>query len=173
MFVKVGRYGPMVQLGDTDSEEKPKFAGLRKDQSMDTITFDEAIRLFDFPRELGQFEEEEVTVAIGRFGPYAKHKNKFYSLDKTDDPSSVDIDRAIELIEEKRKKDLEKIIKVFSENETVQVLKGRYGPYLVINKQNYRIPKNIDPAALTLEECIKISEDPKNKPKKRFQRKKK
>ncbi len=173
MFVKVGRYGPMVQLGDTDSEEKPKFAGLRKNQSMDTITFDEAIRLFDFPRKLGQFEEEEVTVAIGRFGPYAKHKNKFYSLDKTDDPSSVDIDRAIELIEEKRKKDLEKIIKVFSENETVQVLKGRYGPYLVINKQNYRIPKNTDPAALTLEECIKISEDPKNKPKKRFQRKKK
>jgi len=173
MFVKVGRYGPMVQLGDTDSEEKPKFAGLRKNQSMDTITFDEAIRLFDFPRKLGQFEEEEVTVAIGRFGPYVKHKNKFYSLDKTDDPSSVDIDRAIELIEEKKKKDLEKIIKVFSENETVQVLKGRYGPYLVINKQNYRIPKNTDPAALTLEECIKISEDPKNKPKKRFQLKKK
>ena len=173
VYVKIGRYGPMVQIGDSDKEDKPKFAGLRKDQSLETITFEEALKLFDFPRSLGNFEEEEVTVAIGRFGPYAKHKNKFYSLKKEDDPSLIKLNRAIELIEEKRQSDLKKIIKEFAEDKLVQVLQGRYGPYLVINKQNYKIPKDNVPENLTLEDCYAISKDPKNTPKKRFSRKKK
>ena len=134
---------------------------------------EEALKLFDFPRSLGNFEEEEVTVAIGRFGPYAKHKNKFYSLKKEDDPSVIKLNRAIELIEEKRQSDLKKIIKEFAEDKSVQVLQGRYGPYLVINKQNYKIPKDNVPENLTLEDCYAISKDPKNTPKKRFSRKKK
>lgn len=173
MFVKIGRYGPIVQIGETESEEKPKFAGLRKDQSMDTITFEEAIRLFDFPRSLGYYEDEELTVAIGRFGPYVKHNGKFFSLKKEDDPQSIEQERAIELIEEKRKVEKEKTIKSFSEDPDVLVLNGRYGAYLVIKKQNFKIPKDIDPKSLTLEACYKIAEDPDNKPKKRYARKKK
>ncbi len=173
MYVKIGRYGPIAQLGDTDAEEKPKFAGLRKDQSIDTITLEEAIKLFDFPRNLGNFEDEELTVAIGRFGPYVKHKGKFYSLNKNDDPQAINRERAIELIEEKRKAEKEKVIKSFPVDEDVMILNGRYGPYLVIKKQNFKIPKNIDPKSLTLEDCNKIAEDPDNKPKKRYYRKKK
>ncbi len=173
VYVKIGRFGPMVQIGDSDTEEKPKFAGLRKNQSVETITFEEALKLFDFPRSVGSYEEEEVTVAIGRFGPYVKHKNKFFSLKKEDDPASIDLDRAIEIIEEKRLADQKKIIKEFKEDASVQVLQGRYGPYLVIDKQNYKIPKDVDPEGLTLEECYEISKDPKNMPKKRFSRKKK
>jgi len=173
MYVKIGRYGPIAQVGDTDAEEKPKFAGLRKDQSIDTITLEEAIKLFDFPRNLGNFEDEELTVAIGRFGPYVKHKGKFYSLNKNDDPQAINQERAIELIEEKRKAEKEKVIKSFPVDEDVMILNGRYGPYLVIKKQNFKIPKNIDPKSLTLEDCYKIAEDPDNKPKKRYYRKKK
>jgi DNA topoisomerase I len=171
--VKIGRYGAIAQIGDTEAEEKPKFAGLRKDQSLDTITLEEAIKLFDFPRSLGTFEDEEITVAIGRFGPYVKHKNKFYSLKKEDNPQEINQERAIELIEEKRKSEKEKIIKSFPEDEDVLILNGRYGPYLVIKKQNFKIPKNIEPKSLTLEDCYKIADDPDNKPKKRYYRKKK
>lgn len=173
MYVKIGRYGPIVQLGDTEGEEKPKFAGLRKDQSMESITLNEALKLFDFPRNVGAFEGEEMLVAIGRFGPYVKHNNKFYSLKKEDNPQTIGQDRAIELIEEKRKSEQKKVIKSFTEDEDVMVLNGRYGPYLVIKKQNFKIPKNIDPKSLTLEDCYKIAEDPDNKPKKRYYRKKK
>lgn len=173
IFVKVGRYGAMVQLGDTDSEEKPKFAGLKKDQSLDSISLQEALKLFEFPRSLGIYEGEELTVAIGRFGPYVKHKNKFYSLKKEDDPQTIDEIRAIELIDEKRVAEKEKIIKSFPEDESVMVLNGRYGAYLVIKKQNFKIPKDIEPKSLTLEDCYKIAEDPDNKPKKRYYRKKK
>ena len=173
IFVKLGRYGAIVQLGETESEEKPKFAGLHKGQSIETITLDEALKLFEFPRTLGEFEGKEVTVAIGRFGPYVKHDGKFVSIKKDDDPASINIERAIQLIEEKRKAELEKIIKLFDEDKDVQVLKGRYGPYLVIKKQNYKIPKGTEPETLSLEDCYKIAEDPKNMPKKRFARKKK
>jgi len=173
LYVKIGRFGPIAQLGDTEADEKPKFAGLRKDQSIETITLKEAIKLFDFPRNLGTFEDEELTVAIGRFGPYVKHKNKFYSLKKGDDPQEIDQDRAIGLIEEKRKAEKEKVIKTFPGDKDVQVLNGRYGPYLVIKKQNFKIPKNIEPKSLTLEDCYKIAENPDNKPKKRYYRKKK
>ncbi|RLD47703.1 MAG: DNA topoisomerase I, partial [Bacteroidetes bacterium] len=173
VYVKIGRFGPMVQIGDSDTEEKPKFAGLRKDQGVETITLEEALKLFAYPRTLGVYEEEEVTVAIGRFGPYVKHKGKFYSLKKEDDPEQIELKRAIELIEEKRQGDQKKIIKEFSEDKSVQVLQGRYGPYLVIEKKNYKIPKDYDPQQLTLEDCYAIAKDPKNTPKKRYYRKKK
>lgn len=172
VFVKIGRYGPLAQIGDTDSEEKPKFAGLRKTQSLTTITLEEALKLFDFPRMLGTYEDKEVSVAIGRFGPYVKHDGKFVSIKKDDDPASINLDRCIELIEEKKLVEKNKIIVEYKDGE-VQVLNGRYGAYLSIKKQNFKIPKSVDPTTLTLEECIKISEDPKNMPKKRFTRKKK
>jgi DNA topoisomerase-1 len=173
VYVKIGRFGPIVQIGDTESDEKPKFAGLRKGQSVETITLEEALKLFDYPRVLGEYEGEEVSVAIGRFGPYIRHGKKFFSLKKEDDPATITFDRAIEIIEEKRKADKEKVIKTFEEDPDVQVLNGRYGPYLVIKKQNYKIPKDIDPASLTLEACYEIAKDPKNMPKKRYSRKKK
>jgi DNA topoisomerase-1 len=173
VYSKVGRFGPIVQIGDTEAEEKPKFAGLRNGLSLETITLEQALGLFDFPRILGEFEGEEVSVAIGRYGPYVKHNKKFYSLSKTDDPSVINLERAIEIMAEKRTVDQKKVIKEFEEDKDVQVLNGRYGAYLVIKKQNYKIPKDYDPAKLTLEECYAISKDPKNMPKKRYARRKK
>jgi DNA topoisomerase-1 len=173
IYVKIGRFGPLAQIGETESEEKPKFAGLRKNQSIETITFEEALKLFEFPRILGNYEEKEVSVAIGRFGPYVKHDSKFISIKKDDNPESIKLERAIELIEAKRKVEREKIIKIFPEDDKVQLLNGRYGAYMVIDKQNYKLPKGTDAASLTLEECYKISEDPKNMPKKRYTKKKK
>lgn len=172
IFVKIGRYGPMVQLGDTESEEKPKFAGLRKNQTMETITLDEAIDLFSFPRALGDYEEKEMTVAIGRFGPYVKHDSKFFSLQKTDDPAEIEAERAVELIEAKREKDRNSTIAVFDKEPDLKVLDGRYGPYISYKKNNYKIPKGTDPKTLDLEACMKIVENPDNAPKKRFTRKK-
>lgn len=172
IFVKVGRYGPMVQLGDTDSEEKPKFAGLRKNQTMETITLAEALDLFSFPRTLGNYEDKEMTVAIGRFGPYVKHDNKFFSLQKTDDPTDIDAVRAVELIEAKREKDRKSIIAEFDKEPDLKVLDGRYGPYISYKKKNYKIPKGTDPKSLDLEACMKIVQNPDNEPKKRYTRKK-
>ncbi len=173
IFVKIGKYGPMVQMGDTDSEEKPKFAGLRKNQSIDTITLDEALELFKFPRILGKYENNEVSVSIGRFGPYVKHKSLFYSLGKTDDPLTISKEKAIEIIENKREKEKERLIKKF--NEEVKILKGRWGPYISINKNNYKIPKDTQPEDLTLEDCLNIAKESKIKSpkKKRKQRNKK
>jgi len=173
VFVKIGRFGPLAQIGDTESEEKPKFAGLRKTQSIETITLEEALRLFDFPRTLGKYEDEEVTVAIGRFGPYVKFNKGFYSIKKDDDPASIELNRAIEIILEKQKAEREKLIKKFDEDPDVQLLNGRYGPYLVINKKNFKLPKGTEPAELSLEDCYKIAADPNNTPKKRFVKKKK
>ncbi len=172
VFVKVGRFGPMIQLGDTDSDEKPRFAGLHKDQTMETINLNDALELFSFPRSLGTYEDKEMTVAIGRFGPYVKHNNMFYSLQKTDDPAEIDAERAIELIEAKREKDKKSIICEFKEEPDLKVLDGRYGPYISYKKKNYKIPKGTDPQKLDLEACIRIVEDPGNAPKKKFVRKK-
>jgi len=172
VFVKIGRYGAMAQIGDTDSEEKPTFAGLQKGQSLETISLEEALKLFEFPRNLGDFEDEKVVVAIGRFGPYVNHKKLFYSIKKDQNPAEITLDQAIEIIHEKREAEKQKIIKVFKEDEKVQVLNGRYGAYLTIDKQNYKIPKGTDPAGLTLEDCYAISKDPKNLPKKRSFKKK-
>jgi DNA topoisomerase-1 len=160
VYVRIGRFGPMVQIGEAEEEEKPKFAGLKKGQTMDSLTLDEALKLFEFPRQIGDYEEAELTVAIGRFGPYVKHKSAFYSLAKTDDPASIDADRAIEIIEEKRRKDRERVIKVFEEDDTIQVLNGRFGPYIAQGKTNYKIPKSVDPQALTLEEVRQIISNP-------------
>jgi len=161
VYAKIGRYGPMVQIGDAEDEEKPKFASLRHDQSMTTINLEDALELFKLPREVGEYEGEKVTAAIGRFGPYLRHKGSFVSLKEAegDDPLSVEIDRAIELIEAKRKADREKIIKTFEEDETVQVLKGRWGPYLKAGKQNIKIPKDVEPESLTFADCKKLIEE--------------
>ena len=156
IFVRIGRYGPMVQKGDTDPENKPKFSSLKKGQSIDTITLEEALELFKLPRTLGVYEDEEVIVSTGRFGPYVKHKSAFYSLAKTDDPLEIMVDRAVELIQEKRKKEEEKTIREFPEKEGLKILNGRYGPYLTYQKQNFKIPKGKDPGKLTLEDCLKI-----------------
>ncbi|OJU53240.1 MAG: DNA topoisomerase I [Bacteroidales bacterium 45-6] len=154
--VKIGRFGPMVQIGVQEEEEKPQFASLQKDQSISTITLEEALRLFDLPRTLGEFEEKVMTVAIGRFGPYVRHNSQFVSLPKGCDPYSITSEEAIELILEKRKKDSERLIKEFTEDAELQILNGRYGPYITHQKNNYKIPKGKEPASLTYEEVMEI-----------------
>ena len=159
VIVRIGRYGAMAQIGHRDEEDKPKFASLLKDQSIETITFEEALELFKLPRSVGEYEGKEIVAAIGRFGPYVRHDGKFYSLKKDDDPMTVSVERSIELIEAKRKADKDRIILSFSENKDVQVLNGRYGPFIKIEKNNYKIPKDKDPATLTLAECLEIAEN--------------
>jgi len=163
VYVRIGRFGPMAQLGEgNDENNKPKFAGLRKDQRIDTITFEEAMDLFKLPRVVGEFEGKEMVVAIGRFGPYIRHNSIFVSLKKEDDPMTISSDRAIELILAKRQAEIDKHIKSFPENPEVQLLNGRWGPYLEIDKNNFKLPKGIDPLALTLQDCLDIAADPKN-----------
>ncbi|NDW18931.1 type I DNA topoisomerase [Dysgonomonas sp. 216] len=154
--VKIGRFGPMVQIGTQDEEEKPIFASLQKSQSISSITLDEALKLFGLPRSLGEFENKEMTVAIGRFGPYVRHNSQFVSLPKGSDPYTISADEAIELILDKRKKDSEKIIKTFEEDTDLQILNGRYGPYIAYQKKNYKIPKTANPSELKFEEAMKI-----------------
>lgn len=158
VYVKLGRYGAIVQLGESDTDEKPQFAGLRKGQSMETVTLEDALELFKFPRIIGSYEDKELTVGIGRFGPYIKHISKFYSLKKSDDPVTISESRAIEIIEEKRTQEANNLIREFSGRNDVKVLNGRYGPYIAIGKVNYKIPKKTDPASLTLEQCLEIAE---------------
>ncbi len=158
VYAKIGRYGAIVQIGESKDEEKPKFAGLNKGQSIDTVTMEEAMEMFKLPRTVGEYEEVEMTVAIGRFGPYVRHDSKFYSLAKTDDPMTITSERAIELIVDKRQKDKEKTIKLFDEDKDVQVLNGRYGAYIKKGRKNYRIPKGTDPKGLSLDDCNKIIE---------------
>ena len=154
--VKMSKYGPVVQMGDASAETKPRFANLRRDQLLETITLKEALSLFDLPRTLGLFEETEVIVGTGKFGPYVKHNGKFYSLKRgVDDPYTITEARAIELINEKREGEKKKLINDFGD---VQVLNGRYGPYISKDKLNYRIPKGSDPQKLTKEECLSIIE---------------
>ncbi len=154
--VKIGRFGPMVQIGVQEEEEKPQFAGLQKTQSIATITLEEALKLFELPRSVGEFEGKDVSVGTGRFGPYIKHNGKFISLPKGYDPYSVDLDSAISLIEDKRQKDAEKIIKTFTEDADLQILNGRYGPYIAYQKANYKIPKGVVPADLDFDAAMKI-----------------
>ncbi len=158
VIARLGRFGPMVQIGETDGEEKPKYSSLRKGQFIETLTLEEALELFKLPREVGTYEDEEVVAAVGRFGPYVRHKGKFVSLTREDDPLTIEVERAIELIEAKRKLDAEKYIKVFDENPDIQVLKGRYGPYIKAGKKNVKIPKDRKPEELTLEECVTLAE---------------
>ena len=167
VFARIGRFGPLVQIGDSEGEEKPKFASLKADQRLEQVTLEDALELFKLPRTIGEYEDKELIVSLGRFGPYIKHNNAFYSLKKEDDPLTIEAERAIELIEAKRKADREKVIKIFQEDTTVQVLNGRWGPYIAIGKENYKIPKDKDPNTLTLEECFKLAQAPK-KAKPRF-----
>ena len=172
VYVKVGRFGPVAQIGDTEADEKPRFAGLKKDMSIENVTLEEVLKLFEFPRSLGEFEGKEITVAVGRFGPYIRHDNKFYSLAKTDNPALVEYERAVQIIEEKREKDLNNILLTFDEDPDLRVLNGRYGPYIVYKKSNFKIPKDVEPTKLTYADCMAIVKDPKNAPKKKVPRKK-
>ena len=177
VYVKIGRFGPYAQLGENpedDEAPKPKYTSLRKGQLMETITLEEAMELFKLPKTLGEYEEKTVTVAIGRFGPYVRHDGKFASIPKEEDPHDVTLDRAIELIEEKKKADAERFIKDFPENPDVQILKGRYGPYIKVGKKNVKIPKEItDPTEITLEQCLEWAEKAPEKGKRGGAKKKK
>ena len=164
LLVRIGRYGPMAQLGSQSEVEKPKFASLRKGQSIESITLNEVIDLFKLPRQVGQFEDKLVTVAVGRFGPYVRHDGKFVSLGEYD-PMSIELGACIELILAKRKSDAEKHIHTFDIDEpTIQVLQGRWGPYIKMGKKNYKIPKDIDVEGLNRDKCVYIIE---NQPKKK------
>ncbi|MBR9861015.1 type I DNA topoisomerase [bacterium] len=161
IYARIGRFGPMIQMGESSDEEKPQFASMVKGQNIQNITLEEALELFKLPRNLGNFEDMQVDANIGRFGPYVRHGKKFYSLGKEDDPMTVDLDRAVEIILEKRKADANKTIKTFDEDESIQVLNGRYGPYIKAGKKNYRIPKGEDPAALSFDQVKEIMEKSK------------
>jgi len=155
--VRIGRFGPMAQLGSSDDEEKPRYAPLTREQHLETITLEEAVKLFDLPRDLGTYEDKKVVVGVGRFGPYVRHDGKFASLKKgVDDPMTIDLDRAIELIEEKRERDNKKYIKSFEEDKDLQVLNGRWGPYISYKKKNYKIPKDTEAADLSYDDCLKL-----------------
>lgn len=156
LTVKIGRFGPIAQIGTAEEEEKPVFASLRKDQSLESITLEEALELFKLPRQIGQFEEKEMVVAVGRFGPYIRHDGSFYSLPKTEDPMTVTTEKAIEIIGEKREAEKNKLICTLGEKGEYQVLNGRFGPYFTFEKNNYKIPKTVDPQTLTAEKCHEL-----------------
>lgn len=148
VFVKIGRFGPVVQIGSADDEEKPRFSQLPKDKSIETITLDEALELFKLPRNLGDYDGSKVSVGVGRFGPYVLHDKKYVSLPKDEDPMTITLETAIELIEEKRKQEKERHIKTFDEDPKLELLKGRYGPYLSYDGKNYHIDKKLQERAL-------------------------
>lgn len=162
VFVKIGRYGPVVQIGTADDDEKPRFAQLPADKSMETITLDEALELFKLPRTVGEFEGKNVTIGAGRFGPYVLHDKKYVSIPKDEDPLTLTLERAIELIESKRKAEEERHLKKFDEDPKLAVLNGRYGPYIVYDGKNYRIPRDLHPKAaeLSYEQCMDIVNNP-------------
>lgn len=174
VIVRIGRYGPLAQIGENNEEtgEKPQFASLLKGQLIESITLEDALELFKLPRNVGQYEEKDVVIGIGRFGPYVRHDSKFASLKKTDDPLTIDLTRAIELIEENRQKERERFIKSFDNDPELQILNGRWGPYIKYKTNNYKIPKTVTVEAkeLTYEDCMKIIEEapePKKKAAKR------
>lgn len=165
---KIGRFGPFVQLGEVieGSEEKPQFASLQKGQSIETISLEEAIKLFDLPRDLGEYEDKKVVVGIGRFGPYIRHDGNFVSLKKgVDEPMTVTIERAIELIEEKRENTIKSVLRTFSDNKEIRILEGRWGPYISFKKGNYKIKKGTDINTLTTADCQLIIDSEGAKPK--------
>ena len=156
--VKIGRYGPIIQIGSAEDEEKPRFAQLAKGLTIETITLEEALESFKLPRTLGDFEEKTVVVGVGRFGPYVRHNNAFVSIPKGTDPMSVTLEDAIALIQAKREAAENKVIKIFEEEPGLQILNGRYGPYISYEKKNYKIPENVEPKDLNLEACFKVIE---------------
>ena len=169
VFVKIGRYGPVVQIGAAHADDKeapkPQFASLMKGQSIDTITLEEALKLFDLPRTVGEYEGKVMVAAVGRFGPFIRHYGKFVSIPKDLNPLTITAEEAIALIEGKRVKDEQRFIKKFEEDPEMEILKGRFGPYISYQKANYRIPKTVtDPTILTLEDCKKIIAEAGEKP---------
>ena len=161
---RLGKYGPYVALGDTEGETKPAYANLRKGQFIESITLEDALELFKLPRVVGEFEEKAMTAALGRFGPYIRHDSKFFSLTKEQDPHTITAEEAVTLIELKRKTDAERLIKSFPENPDIQVLNGRFGPYIVAGKKNVKIPKGEEPTELTLERCVELADATPDKP---------
>ena len=154
--VKIGRFGPIVQIGSANDEEKPRFAQMKPGQTLETITLDEALGLFSLPRTLGEYDGNTVTIGAGKFGPYIKFGSAYVTLPKTHDPLTVTLEEAVELIDAKRKAEAERVIKTFDEKPELQVLNGRFGPYIACDGSNYKLPKGVVPAELTLEECIEI-----------------
>jgi DNA topoisomerase-1 len=171
IFVKIGRFGPIAQIGQANPDDKkaakPRFASLMKGQSIETITLEETLKLFDLPRLIGEFEGEEMTAGIGRFGPFVRHAGKFISIPKTLNPLSITVEESIQLIEDKRTKEAQRCIKQFTEEPELEILNGRFGAYIAYQGANYRIPKGTDAAALTLEDCRKIVENTAAKPAKK------
>lgn len=160
VFVKIGRFGPVVQIGSADDSDKPRFSQLPADKSMETISLEEALELFKLPRTVGEFEGSPVVIGAGRFGPYVLHSKKYVSIPKTEDPMSVSFETAVKLIQEKREQEKARHIKTFAEDTKMQVLNGRYGPYIAYDGQNYRMPKTLHAKAadLTYEQCKEIVE---------------
>ena len=156
--VKIGRFGPIIQIGSAEDEEKPRFAQLAKGFTIETITLEEALDAFKLPRTLGDFEEKTVTVGVGRFGPYVRHNNAFVSIPKDIDPMVISLEEAVDLIKAKREAAENKVIKTFEEEPGLQILNGRYGPYIAYEKKNYKIPENVEPKDLNLEACFKVIE---------------
>ena len=158
VFVKIGRFGPVAQIGSAEDKDKPLFAQLPSNLSIETITLEEALELFKLPRELGEFEGTKVSVGTGRFGPYVQHNRKYVSIPKGEDPMTITLDRAIELIQEKRETEQKRHLKSFAEDEKLELLNGKYGPYIAYDGKNYRLPKNKmeNVEALTYEECMTI-----------------
>ena len=158
VFVKIGRFGPVAQIGSAEDKDKPLFAQLPSNLSIETITLEEALELFKLPRELGEFEGTKVSVGTGRFGPYVQHNRKYVSIPKGEDPMTITLDRAIELIQEKRETEQKRHLKSFAEDEKLELLNGKYGPYIAYDGKNYRLPKNKmeNVEAITYEECMTI-----------------
>ena len=154
--VSIGRYGPMAQLGTAEDAEKPRFASLQKGQSLETITLEEALALFDLPKNIGEYEGEVMTVAVGRFGPYVRHAGKFYSLPKDTDPLSCTAEQAVEIIREKRESEEKSLLKSFAEDADLSIRTGRFGPYLKYKTDNYKLPKDVDPTSMSYDDCMKL-----------------
>lgn len=154
--VKIGRFGPIVQIGSAEDEEKPRFAQMRKGQTLETITLEEAMELFRLPRTLGEFEGSNVVIGTGRFGPYIHHSNMYVSLQGKVDPMEITLEQAVAMLTDKRENESRKVIKTFTGESEMEILNGRYGPYISYNGSNYKIPKSKVPAELTLEECNEI-----------------
>ncbi|MEG1934856.1 MAG: topoisomerase C-terminal repeat-containing protein, partial [Rikenellaceae bacterium] len=169
VYARMGRFGAMVQIGETSqTDDKPRYAGLRQGQLLETITLEQAMELFKLPRNVGDYEEKSVTIGLGRFGPYIRHDSKFTSLEKTDDPYTIDLNRSIELIEAKREKDRNRLLRSFDNDEKLQIINGRWGAYMVYDDANYKLPKDINIETTSYDEFMKIvnSTEPTSKSKK-------
>ncbi len=164
--VKIGRFGPVVQIGSANDTEKPRFAQLSKGQSLQTITLEDALELFKLPRELGEYEGATISIGTGRFGPYVLHNKQYVSIPKEIDPMAIEYDEAVQLINERKKAEAEKHLKSFKEDAELQILNGRYGPYIVYKGSNYKIPRTVkEPKELSYEQCLEIVEKEASKPK--------